>query len=91
MTHDLLCTGTTIILDGSCHECAAILGIRLDERAKVLQSEDTIQLIAKVLAWQDGTAPEGIPAVAGSTLMQDYALQCAEDLGLAPVGEPANG
>lgn len=47
-----------------------------------MTTEETIQLIAKVLAWQDETPPEHIDAVAATTLMQDYAQQCAEDLGL---------
>jgi len=46
-------------------------------------ADDTIQLIAKVLAWQDGVAPESIDVVAATTLHQDYAQQSAEDLGIA--------
>lgn len=45
-----------------------------------MSTEETIQLIAKVLAWQDGVAPEDIDAVAATTLHQDYAQQCWEDL-----------
>jgi hypothetical protein len=37
MIHDDLCTRSTIILDGSCHECAAILRIRLDERRRIAE------------------------------------------------------
>jgi len=48
-----------------------------------MTTEEQIQLIAKVLAWQVGTPLDEIAAVAASTLMQDDAQQCAEDLGIA--------
>jgi hypothetical protein len=45
--------------------------------------EETINLIAKVLAWQDGFDPTEIDTISTNRLFQDAALQCAEDLGLA--------
>ena len=45
--------------------------------------EDTINLIAKVLAWQDGFDPHEIDTISRNRLFQDSAQQCAEDLGLA--------
>lgn len=47
-----------------------------------MSTEQTIQLIAKVLAWQDGCTLEEI----GRSINLHYldgAQQCAEDLGLA--------
>lgn len=46
-------------------------------------SEDTINLIAKVLAWQDGIEPHEINVISRNRLWQDAAQQCAEDLGIA--------
>lgn len=48
-----------------------------------MSTEETIQLIAKVLAWQDGIAPHEVDSISRNELFQDYALQCAQDLGLA--------
>lgn len=44
--------------------------------------EETLQLIAKVLAWQDGCTVEEIGRSI-NLLYLDGAQQCAEDLGLA--------
>lgn len=46
-------------------------------------SEDTLQLIAKVIAWVDGEDVDGIDLAATDVHFQDAAQQCAEDLGLA--------
>lgn len=43
---------------------------------------DTIDLIARVLAWQDGWAFTEIPDAPTLTHYRDHAQQCAEDLGL---------
>ena len=48
-----------------------------------MTTEDTINLIAKVIAWQDGIDPAEIDALSTNRLFQDAAQQCAEDLGLA--------
>ena len=48
-----------------------------------MSTEETINLIARVLAWQDGTPPALIDTVANDTDYQDAAQQCAEDLGIA--------
>ena len=48
-----------------------------------MSTEDTINLIAKVIAWQDGIEPAEIDAISRNRLFQDAAQQCAEDLGLA--------
>ena len=46
-------------------------------------NEDTLTLIAKVVAWTEGVRPDAINAVALETGYQDAAQQCAEDLGLS--------
>ena len=46
-------------------------------------TEQTIQLIARVLAWQSGEPLDRIDELARNTWWQDEAQQCAEDLGLA--------
>lgn len=56
-----------------------------------MTTEEKLDLIARVLAWQDGAAPESITAVAGSTLMQDYAQQCLEDLAEVPKPQVSDG
>ncbi len=44
-------------------------------------TQDQLDLIGAVMAWMDG---DDTPATTGrSTTYQDYAQQCAEDLGLA--------
>lgn len=47
-------------------------------------TDDVINLIARVLAWESGHAPSRIADVASDVLYQDAAQQCAEDLGIAP-------
>ena len=46
-------------------------------------TEEQLHLIAKVLAWQNGEPVDQIAQIAATTLYQDDAQQCAEDLGLA--------
>lgn len=46
-------------------------------------SEDMIQVIARVIAWSEGTDIDRLDVVAKTTHYQDAAQQCAEDLGVA--------
>lgn len=48
-----------------------------------MTTEDTIQLIARVLAWQNGSPLDRLAEEAKGVHYQDDAQQCAEDLGLA--------
>jgi len=41
-----------------------------------------LHLIAQVMVWEWGTKPELIADEARGVIWQDYAQQCAEDLGL---------
>lgn len=43
---------------------------------------ETLQLIAKVIAWMEGEPVDTIDDAAKHTSYQDSAQQCAEDLGL---------
>ena len=46
--------------------------------------EELLELIAKVMGWVEGLDPADIADFVRETNVQDYAQQCAEDLGLAP-------
>ena len=48
-----------------------------------MTKDETLTLIASVLAWQNGCPLDEIEAEAAGVLYQDDAQQCAEDLGLA--------
>lgn len=45
-----------------------------------MTTEETIQLIAKVLAWQDGMDLQDVEEKAKLTDYQDWAQQCFEDI-----------
>lgn len=45
--------------------------------------DELLHLIAKVMVWEWGTDPDKIADEARGVIWQDYALQCAQDLGLA--------
>lgn len=47
-----------------------------------MTTEQTIQLIARVLAWQDGAPMQELEYQASKAHFQDAAQQCAEDLGV---------
>lgn len=48
-----------------------------------MTTEETIQLIAKVLAWDEGEPVDQLDKIALKAAYQDSAQQCAEDLGIA--------
>lgn len=41
-----------------------------------------LHVIAQVMVWESGTDPDKIADEARRVIWQDYALQCAQDLGL---------
>lgn len=53
------------------------------KRTTVFDDEQLLHLVAKVIAWQEGEPVDTIDQAAASTLYQDSAQQCVEDLGLA--------
>jgi hypothetical protein len=46
-------------------------------------NEETITLVARVLAWAEGGEPAEVEALAKEVETLDLAQQCCEDLGLA--------
>lgn len=52
-------------------------------RKTVLDDEQLLHLIAKVVAWVEGEPADTINDAARMRTYQDSAQQCAEDLGLA--------
>lgn len=46
-------------------------------------NEETITLVARVLAWAEGGDPAEVEALAKAVGTLDLAQQCCEDLGLA--------
>ena len=52
------------------------------KRTTVLDDEQLIHLVAKVIAWAGGEHGDQIEEIATATEFQDAAQQCCEDLGL---------